>query len=407
MTPLVSVLIPAFNHAAYAAAAVESVLAQDHPQIELVIVDDGSRDGTPEILRSLLPACERRCERVTLECQANQGTCRTVNRLMDLARGEFCLILASDDQLLPGALTALLRPLLADADVGVAVGENELMDGDGRRCGWDAERRTVYGDAREAVYPTLNAYLDAVSGVDRFGDGFGSYAALLRSNHVANGCLIRRSALDRCARLTPEAPLEDYWLHLQLAKKTRYRSVRETTFRYRWHATNTSKATGRMAAMTRLTLEHEAACFRDSLPASDRQALDATLALWRRRLLAIVPASASGVCEQVGHLGVPADVVAVPDGPDALERALSAADLRGYGFVAYLADGRFLPDRRAWRRMEREFRSPGVECVAGRASLVARASAVAAARESGLPLSRLRRPGRWRRLIDFMTGRFG
>ncbi|MGN0832043.1 MAG: glycosyltransferase family 2 protein [Kiritimatiellia bacterium] len=407
MTPLVSVLMPAFNHAAYVAAAVESVLAQDYPRIELAIVDDGSGDGTPEILRSLLPACERRCERVTLECQENRGTCRTVNRLLDLARGEFCLVLASDDQLLPGALTALLRPLLADADVGVAVGENELMDGDGRRCGWDANRQAVYGEAQGAVFPTLNAYLEAGSGVDRFGDGFGAYAALLRSNHVANGCLIRRSALDRCARLTPEAPLEDYWLHLQLAKVTRYRSVREPTFRYRWHAANTSRAIGRMAAMTRLTLEHEAACFRDTLPAADRQALEATLALWRRRLLALVPESAAGVRESVGRLGVPADVVPVPDGAAALERALAAADLRGYGFVAYLADGRFLPDRRAWRRLEREFRAPGVECVAGRVSLVARASAVAAARAAGLPLSRLRRPGRWRRLVDFMTGRFG
>lgn len=406
MTPLVSVLVPAFNHAAYAAAAVESVLAQEHPRIELAIVDDGSVDGTPDVLRSLLPACERRCERVTLECQENRGTCRTVNRLMDLARGEFCLILASDDQLTPGALTALLRPLLADAGVGVAVGENELMDGDGRRCGWDTERRTVYGEARGTAFPTLNAYLEAVSGVDRFGDGFGSYASLLQSNHVANGCLIRRSALERCARPTPEAPLEDYWLHLQLAKTTRYRSVPETTFRYRWHAANTSRSTGRMAAMTRLTIEHEAACFRDALPAADRQALAATLALWRRRLLAIVPESASGVRELAGRLGVPADVVAVPDGPGAFERALAAADLRGYGYVAYLPDERLLPDRRAWRRIEREFRSPAVECVAARESMVARASAVAAARESGLPLSRLRRPGRWRRLAGLLTGRF-
>jgi len=405
MTPLVSILMPAYNHAAYVAAAVESVLSQDHRRIELIVVDDGSRDGTPDILRGLLPACERRCERVVLECQENRGTCFTVNRLVDLSRGEFCLVLASDDQLAPGALTSLLCPLLDDESVGVTVGENELMDAAGRRCCWTADRQTTY-DVAGAVFPTLNAYIDASTGTDRFGSGFGSYAALLCGNHVANGCLIRRSALVRCARLTPEAPLEDYWLHLQLSKVTRYRSVRETTFRYRWHASNTSKAIGRMVAMTRLTLEHEAERFIGSLAENDRTTLEKTLGLWRNRLLAFVRNDVPEAAEGVRRLRVPADVVTIDPGAESLDRAMDAADLRGYGYVAYLADGKFLSTRKAWRRLMKCFRDERAERVSGRVSFVVRAASLEAARAGGLPVLRLRGPGLFRRFVHFSTGRF-
>jgi len=402
LTPLVSILMPAFNHAAYVSEAVRSVLSQDHSRIELVVVDDGSCDATPEVLRALRPECERRCERVVMEFQQNHGTCYTVNRLFDLARGEFCLVLASDDQLMPGALTVLLQPMLGDSVVGVTVGENEFMDGEGRRCRWTGAMQATYEEA-EATFGSLNAYFERVSGVDRFGGAFGTYAALLRTNHVANGCLIRRSVLDRCARLTPDAPMEDFWLHLQLSKVARYRSVRETTFRYRWHATNTSKARSHMVLMTRQTIEHEARCFGATLPAGDRRALEAALGLWRSRcLLAFVRRPEGHAAAVLGTLEVGVDLVPV-DGEDAMRRALAAAQLDRYGYVAYLEDGRFLPDSAAWRCLMRRFRDLRVGVVAGRASFVARAPALA---RQGLAIGRLRKPGLWRRLGDFTKGRF-
>jgi len=403
LTPLVSILMPAYNHAAYVTEAVRSVLEQDHPRIELIVVDDGSRDGTPDVLRGLLPACERRCERVVLECRENRGTCHTVNRLMDLARGEYCLVLASDDRLMPGALTALLKPMLEDPAVGVTVGENEFMDAEGRHCYWTAGQRTTYVSS-EGTWSSLNAYVAHSADVDRFGVEFGTYAALMRANHVANGCLIRHAALDRCAHLTPEAPLEDYWLHMQLSKVTRYRSVREVTFRYRWHATNTAKAVNRMVAMTRQTLEHEYRRFAADLAASDRQALEAALSFWRGRcLLAFVRRSEARTLAILRSFDTCVDAVPVPDGGAALCKALAAAALERYGYVAYLEDERFIPDGADWKRLLRCFRDCRAEIVAGRSSFVARASALA---RNGLETARLRRPGLWRRLGNFIQRRF-
>ena len=237
-SPLISILMPSYNHENYVEDAVRSVLAQDWPRIELVVVDDGSRDGTWDVLQRLRAECESRLERVEMERQGNRGTAETVCRLLSQAHGDYVGILASDDQYLPGALTALSAVLSRNPDVGVVVGENELMDANGRRCYWDSDRRIVY-DPAQAVYRTLNEQMASEHGVSGTHPGFGTYAELLRSNHIANGALIRRSCLEAIEPCSAETPLEDWWIMLQLAKVTRMVSVDAPTFRYRWHATNT------------------------------------------------------------------------------------------------------------------------------------------------------------------------
>lgn len=254
--PLVSVLMPAYNHERYVEAAVRSVMAQEGVRIELLVVDDGSNDGTWGVLQSLRGECERWFERVEMVTQRNQGTCGTMNRLCGLAKGDFVLVLASDDALLPGALRSLLAPMLEEKSIGVTVGRNVLMDEDGRTCYWDEGRRTVY-DRGSARYETFDAFLAESTGVDAFGEKFGDYRELLKVNHVGNGALLRKTVLDRVLPFTKEAPLEDWWLHLQLAKMTCYRMVDERTFRYRWHDANNIKRNDRMARFYRETMVWE------------------------------------------------------------------------------------------------------------------------------------------------------
>lgn len=253
MTPLISVLMPSYNHERYVDAAVRSVLEQDWSRVELLVSDDGSTDSTWEILQRLKPECERRLERVMMERHDNMGTCRTLERLRKAAYGDYILMVASDDAFLPGAFRSLLCPMLEDEGVGVTVGRNELMDGDGRTCYWD-ENRAIVHDRAKARYVYFNDYLRETCGVDDMGPDFGSYSALLKANHVVNGYLIRRTVLDRIPEFTPDAPLEDLWLHLQLSKITHYVAIPEATFRYRWHATNTIKNTARIRDLYMQTL---------------------------------------------------------------------------------------------------------------------------------------------------------
>ncbi len=90
-SPLVSVVIPAYNHERFIGAAIDSVLNQSVEDLELVIVDDGSTDGTAEVIHSYNDP------RLSYTYQENQDAFNTINRGLGLARGDFISILNSDD----------------------------------------------------------------------------------------------------------------------------------------------------------------------------------------------------------------------------------------------------------------------------------------------------------------------
>ena len=95
--PLVSVVIPAYNCADFIAEALDSVVGQDYPAIEVIVVDDGSTDDTCDIVTRYRGA-------VTLIRQANAGAAVARNEGMRRARGEYVALLDADDVWLPGKL---------------------------------------------------------------------------------------------------------------------------------------------------------------------------------------------------------------------------------------------------------------------------------------------------------------
>ncbi|WP_431268382.1 glycosyltransferase family 2 protein [Dankookia sp. P2] len=105
--PAVSILTPAYDVARLVGAAVDSVLAQDFPDWEMIVVDDGSRDGTAEAVAA------RRDPRIRLIVQENAGVSAARSRAMAEARGEAILFLDADDWLAPDALSRLLAALAA------------------------------------------------------------------------------------------------------------------------------------------------------------------------------------------------------------------------------------------------------------------------------------------------------
>jgi glycosyltransferase involved in cell wall biosynthesis len=103
--PLISVYLPTRNRARLVADAVRSVLSQDYPNLELIVVDDGSSDETPGILCGLAAADGRM--RV-LATSGGQGPAVARNRAITAARGVFVTGLDDDDRMLPGRVRALL-----------------------------------------------------------------------------------------------------------------------------------------------------------------------------------------------------------------------------------------------------------------------------------------------------------
>ncbi len=107
MSRSVSVVIPTYNYAAFLPGAVEGVRAQEWDDLEIVVVDDGSTDETPEVLEAL--ARENRNFRWFR--QENAGAAAARNRGIEEARGEFVAFLDADDLWLPGKLTAQFAAL--------------------------------------------------------------------------------------------------------------------------------------------------------------------------------------------------------------------------------------------------------------------------------------------------------
>ena len=90
--PLVSVLIPAFNHEKYIQQAIKSIINQDYKNIELLIIDDGSTDDTWNKIQEMKFLCIGRFVNIFFEKQKNNGVCTTLNRLIQKSNGEFILI---------------------------------------------------------------------------------------------------------------------------------------------------------------------------------------------------------------------------------------------------------------------------------------------------------------------------
>lgn len=110
--PLVSVIMPSYNTARYIGEAIDSVLSQDYPNKELIVIDDGSTDATVDIIRSY-------SDRVRLITQRNQGAAVARNAGLDAAQGDYIAFLDSDDCWLPGKLRTQIDYLEQYPDIGM------------------------------------------------------------------------------------------------------------------------------------------------------------------------------------------------------------------------------------------------------------------------------------------------
>lgn len=126
--PLVSVVMPSYNQAAYLEAAIRSVLDQDHPRVELIVVDGGSTDGSAAII-------ERYADRLAWwVSEPDNGQAAAINRGFTECRGDILCWLNSDDLLRPGALRRVAEQLDA-GDVQWLIGASEAIDADGKMQG--------------------------------------------------------------------------------------------------------------------------------------------------------------------------------------------------------------------------------------------------------------------------------
>lgn len=165
---MVSVIIPSFNHAAYLRKCVDSVLAQDHAPLEVIVVDDGSSDGSVDILRSY-------GRRIQLLQQDRGRQARARNLALGVARGEFIAFLDSDDCYLPGRISAAVAVFRAQPQAALVWADHVLVDEEGAPLGevrWaprdaDFRRELISGNPIcNATATVRRSVLDEIGGFD-------------------------------------------------------------------------------------------------------------------------------------------------------------------------------------------------------------------------------------------------
>jgi glycosyltransferase involved in cell wall biosynthesis len=154
---LVSTVIPVYNRGPMLREAVDSVLRQSWPQVEIVIVDDGSTDDTPALIERLVREHPGRIKSLRQE-NAGPGVARQAG--LALCTGEFIQFLDSDDLLLPNKFEAQVRGLRSDPEAGISYGkvyvENDGVRQPGPAQGSGESHRHLFPVLlREPLWPTL------------------------------------------------------------------------------------------------------------------------------------------------------------------------------------------------------------------------------------------------------------
>ena len=188
-SPKVTVLIPVYNRKKYVAAAIESVLGQSFTDFELLLIDDGSTDGSVEIMRTYTTD-----PRVRLVCnEHNLGIPKTRNRGIDLARGEYVAMLDSDDWAYPRRLEKQVAFLDRHRDVAVVGAWVTEMDEKGRSL------------RRVKILPVSPGELQS--------------RLLFRSCHHHSSIMARTAVLQEYRYCEQYAVCEDFDLFVRIARK--------------------------------------------------------------------------------------------------------------------------------------------------------------------------------------------
>lgn len=203
--PLVSVALSTYNGARYLPEQLDSLLAQENVDFEVVAVDDGSTDATPAILADYA-ARDPRMHWTPNPC--NLGATRSFERAIARCRGDFIAPCDQDDTWLPAKLRTLLEAI-GDADL--AYGDSLYVHADGRSCGQRVSQGTRMLEGRD---PLAFLFANSVSG---------------------HACLVRRDCA-MAAMPYPACGYHDWWLALNAAGRGGVRYVDLPLVHYRRHA---------------------------------------------------------------------------------------------------------------------------------------------------------------------------
>lgn len=214
--PLVSIIIPCYNHESFLDDCLNSIINQSYSNIELLICDDCSTDNSYNKILDCKEALEKRFNNVVIfKNETNLGVTKNINRMLSVANGEYIKILASDDALLPEAVEKFVIFAEENKDYSVFVSNGLKVP---------EEQHYPNFDSREHIYNEEPDFSN---------DGF--MERMARCNPVfAPGAFVRKSVYDKFGLYDENIKIEDleFWLRL-LDKGVKFFFVNEILIYYR------------------------------------------------------------------------------------------------------------------------------------------------------------------------------
>lgn len=238
--PLVSVVVPAYNHEKYVHDSILSIVNQDYSNIELIILNDGSKDATHEKIMELIPICEKRFTRFKYINKSNEGVATTLNQGIDWSEGEYVTVIASDDLMKPCKVSELVAQLEhKDVDYGLAFGDADFIDD--RSAHILLDQFGCISTSDQAYSTFIQLFTARRKDLPSSNDYF-NYELLLKGNYLpAMSVLWRKSALSSVGSFTEGMALEDWDLWLKMSKRYKAVFIDRCVASYRWHDHNTVK----------------------------------------------------------------------------------------------------------------------------------------------------------------------
>ena len=212
--PLVSIIIPCYNHEKYIEECILSVVNQTYKNIELIVIDDGSKDNSPAILEKL-----QKQYGFFLEVQSNMGISKTLNKaIRNYSHGKYIAGCGSDDFLALDRIERQVRYMVAHPDCDMSFGKVHMVDGKSKII----EDLVIFRPFPEAEKNV-------------------TFEFLLDNNCIPSlTTMITREMWDTCGGYNESMAIEDYDLWLKAAYNGKVVYLNEYFSYYRWHGDNES-----------------------------------------------------------------------------------------------------------------------------------------------------------------------
>lgn len=216
-SPLVTICIPSFNHARYVKKTILSVIDQNYKNIELIVIDDGSKDNSVNIIKSIEKKCIKRFRRFKLIQQKNIGVNKTLNVAIKWAAGKYFAYVGSDDVFKKNKTNFLVSIMEKKSNSNLAgiFGSYEIINKNGELIGIHTNPVKKY-----------------------------NFSDIISWNYNLNtaGQLLRLEFIKRFNGYKENLFFEDWYMWLKLASKGyELKSVNKIVAEYRLHEKNASK----------------------------------------------------------------------------------------------------------------------------------------------------------------------